>query len=86
MNCLDCSLDDRTVPAVGVCSDCGAAVCSDHASIRLHHLTRVVPLNRLVLVEPPARVVRCLVCAAPHDAARADPAKRHTRRAPRKAR
>lgn len=34
MNCFDCVLiDQRTAPAIGVCSSCGGALCSEHAVI-----------------------------------------------------
>ena len=52
MNCLDCTLAGTTTPAVATCHSCGAAVCADHAVIQPHYLQRVVPLNRLIPVEP----------------------------------
>jgi hypothetical protein len=77
MNCLDCTLAGATTPAVATCHSCGAAVCADHAVIQPHHLQRVVPLNRLVPIEPPARVIACEVCAAAQNAAQhAEPAHR----------
>ena len=68
MNCLDCTLAGATTPAVATCHSCGAAVCADHAVIQPHYLQRVVPLNRLIPIEPPARVIACEVCAAAEDA------------------
>ncbi len=56
------------MPAVGVCHDCGAGVCSDHAIVRDRHLTRIMTVNMEVEVEPPARILRCGVCAAAVDA------------------
>jgi hypothetical protein len=47
MNCYDCTVHDRvTRPAVGVCHDCGAAVCEQHAVTRDLHDTRTVPPMR----------------------------------------
>lgn len=69
MNCFDCADADRLAPAVAVCQDCGAAVCVDHARSYDHHLTRTVTIDRVIVVEPPARLIRCAVCAAAHDAA-----------------
>lgn len=69
MNCLDCATAGRAVAAVAVCHTCGAAVCADHAVVRPHHLTRNVPINQTVVVEPAARLVRCTVCDAAHEAA-----------------
>ena len=72
MNCLDCATTthiDRA--AVGTCSDCGAAVCANHAVVRARHLTRTAVINRQVPIEPAARVFRCRICdlarVAQHD-------------------
>jgi hypothetical protein len=64
MNCLDCALSGTTSPAVAICHSCGAAVCAEHAVIGPHHLYRVVPLDRHIPIEPPARLVACTTCAA----------------------
>jgi hypothetical protein len=78
MNCLDCTLAGATTPAVATCHSCGAAVCVDHAVIQPHYLQRVVPLNRLIPIDPPARVIACEVCAAAQDAAQhPEPAQHH---------
>jgi hypothetical protein len=69
MNCFDCSSLDHCTDAVAVCGDCGAALCHDHAHISPHWLTRTAVTNRTVIVEPPARTIRCGVCQAAHDAA-----------------
>lgn len=68
MNCLDCASNDRSVPAVGVCHDCGAGVCLDHAIARDRHLTRIMAISMELKVEPPARILRCGVCSAAVDA------------------
>jgi hypothetical protein len=54
--------------AVAVCIGCGAAVCLDHSHSAKVWLTRNEMINRIVPVEPPARTLRCIVCAAAHDA------------------
>ena len=69
MNCLDCASTGRPAVAVAVCHTCGAAACLDHLVVRPHHLTRTVPINQVVVVEPPARLVWCTTCTAAHDAA-----------------
>jgi hypothetical protein len=51
------------------CYDCGAGVCTDHANTTMHHLTRIVPLDRYVPIEPAARRIRCRTCAAAATAA-----------------
>ena len=68
MNCFDCAATGHVSTAVAVCHDCGAAVCAEHAVARDHHLTRTATINRLIVVEPPARLIHCLVCTAAHDA------------------
>jgi hypothetical protein len=72
VNCLDCTTAGHPSPAVAVCHTCGAAVCPDHAAVRAHHLTRTEPINQVITVEPPARLVSCTVCAAARDAAHHD--------------
>jgi hypothetical protein len=82
MNCYDCATEDRlTRAAVGVCHDCGAAVCATHAVARAHHLTRTATILRDETIEPAARVLRCTTCDAAHAALH-----RHTDRPARPAR
>ncbi len=72
MNCFDCTLAGTATPAVAVCHDCGAGVCAQHAKEREHHLTRTATINRIITVEPPARLIFCTVCTSAHDAAHHD--------------
>ena len=72
MNCFDCAEAEWLTPAVAVCHDCGAAVCADHAVSFARHLTRTATINRVIVVEPPARLIRCRVCATANDAAHQD--------------
>ncbi len=69
MNCFDCGALGTATPAVGVCVECGAAVCARHAQITARWLTRTEPINRVVTVEPPTRILRCTLCQAARDAA-----------------
>lgn len=69
MNCFDCAAIGHTAPAVAVCVDCGAGMCADHAHLTPHWLTRSAVINRVEVVEPPARVLRCSVCQTAQDAA-----------------
>ena len=61
MYCLDCSTDDRTSHAVGVCTTCGAGVCSSHLELDTH----VIRPNAGVGTahEYPTRAVTCAACA-----------------------
>ena len=70
MNCLDCAQAaawDRA--AVGICRDCGAAVCLDHAVVRDRRRIRQAVIMYSLPVEPPARVLRCTTCDAAYRAA-----------------
>lgn len=69
MNCFDCASLGDHVAAVGICTDCGAGVCHDHAQLSPRWLMRSAAINRVVNVEPPERILRCPVCQAAHDAA-----------------
>jgi hypothetical protein len=69
MHCYDCALDGRHRDAVAVCVDCGAAVCLDHSHPEERWLTRTAAINQVETVHPPARDIRCGVCAAAHHAA-----------------
>ncbi len=68
MNCLDCAGHGRSEEAVAICADCGAGLCLDHAHVTPRWLTRAVPVNRVVAVEPPARTTRCGLCQQARDA------------------
>jgi hypothetical protein len=57
MNCLQCAYDDRESPAVGICLECGAAVCLTHARIGQRQAPPVGLVTRL-----PARRVLCSSC------------------------
>ncbi len=81
MNCLDCTSNDRETPAVGICHDCGAGICIDHAVTRDHFLKRILTIAQEVAVEPPARVLRCQVCSAAIDALSEANRPKHQRRA-----
>ena len=76
MKCFDCAALGISTAAVGVCSDCGAGICAEHVRVEAQWLTRTAVINRTVVVEPPARVMRCPVCQAAHDAATNDSARR----------
>jgi LSD1 subclass zinc finger protein len=69
MNCFDCAAHSMSVTAVGVCADCGAGVCLEHAHVTARWLTRTAALNRTVTIEPPARTVRCSLCQAARNVA-----------------
>ena len=59
MNCYDCHRSGDTTAAIAICHDCGAALCSDHATEATHHLTVTRALTRRIPVDPPERRIRC---------------------------
>ncbi len=69
MNCFDCAGLGQTTAAAAVCVDCGAAVCHERARVAPRWLTRIAAISRTVVVEPPARTIRCSLCQQAHDAA-----------------
>ncbi|MDA8355443.1 MAG: DUF2180 family protein [Actinomycetota bacterium] len=69
MNCFDCSTLGLSSDAVAVCADCGAGICPDHARMSPRWLTYTAAINRTVVVEPPARTIRCPAYRSAWDAA-----------------
>ena len=67
VNCLDCLADRaHAVPAVGVCSDCGAGVCLEHAVLVARRLEAQGHLGRRIPLPRAGRLLRCGVCQAAH--------------------
>jgi len=69
MNCFDCAATGLLETAVAVCAGCGAAVCAGHAHVEARWLTRTAVLNRTIVVDTPARTIRCAVCQVAQRAA-----------------
>ncbi|MFD7298354.1 DUF2180 family protein [Streptomyces sp. NPDC059897] len=67
MHCLDCHAQGTAATAIGVCHDCGAAVCEGHARVTDRSVRRgpVVGAPQ----EAVARTVRCPKCATASTAA-----------------
>ena len=53
MKCFDCAALGGDAAAVAICTDCGAAVCPDHAHVTARWLTRTMVIDRDVAVDPP---------------------------------
>ncbi len=66
----DCHHFGNTTAAIGVCHDCGAGMCADHAIEHHYVLTVVTATSTQTPIEPPQRRIRCQACAAAIDAAR----------------
>ncbi|WP_282703103.1 DUF2180 family protein [Streptomyces sp. CC219B] len=67
MHCLDCHSEGRQTPALGVCRQCGAAVCERHSKLSEQFLTCTKPVSRTMAVEPPVRRLLCTPCARAHE-------------------
>lgn len=52
---------DHVSAAIGVCAECGAAVCHAHAVIRERH-ELLQGSYTPITVSPAARILRCTVC------------------------
>ena len=65
MTCLECALAIRSCV---VCLGCGVGLCMAHAIVEPRYLNRTAVINRAELVEPPARVVHCAICASAEEA------------------
>lgn len=61
MQCYDCTVDARTTPAAAVCTQCGAAVCADHARSRSEYV-RLTRGTGGSTSDTPARRIHCTVC------------------------
>ncbi|MEU8568609.1 DUF2180 family protein [Streptomyces pathocidini] len=73
MWCYDCAELGREAGSVGVCRDCGAAVCPAHAVAVEHPVRR--PAGLAQSTSRPARRVTCRVCRPAHPAAAAPSAR-----------
>ena len=69
MNCFDCADLGSSSSAVGICHACGAGVCMEHAKVYDHYLTRTEPIDQMIRIEPPARLIWCGTCSAANEAA-----------------
>lgn len=65
MHCFDCAEQNVERLAVGVCIDCGAGVCAEHAHAVRHHATCRMT-HGMAAVQLPARttarILRCPSC------------------------
>lgn len=62
MNCYPCMLLNCERPAIGLCDQCSAGLCIDHAIDAGHIVTTVVPLGRIVELPLKARRLVCEIC------------------------
>jgi hypothetical protein len=64
MHCYECSKDDVTRDAVGLCHHCLAALCTEHACVVADPVTAIYPLMRPTELPKHARLLLCCTCKA----------------------
>jgi len=62
MNCCECSLKDTTSTAVGVCSQCGAALCREHVSVCVREIVHTNAVGSPTIHDPAGRTLCCATC------------------------
>jgi hypothetical protein len=71
MHCYDCSIKGATVPAVAVCTTCGAGVCQSCARVgnqTVRHVTGFVPAETALTQTRTIACPSCAVALATHHA------------------
>ena len=64
MNCLECSLEGRQEPAIGICHSCSAGLCRRHAIVVERRIEIAVPVCKTVALPKSARSLLCATCHA----------------------
>ena len=64
MLCYECSRTGKSREAVGLCHNCSAGLCGDHACIADLPLTKMYPLFKPVVLPQRARQFLCSTCIA----------------------
>ena len=63
MQCYDCAVENKTAPAVAVCSTCGAGLCVDH-SVLGHADEWTASVGNPSASKLPGRRILCQTCSA----------------------
>ena len=64
MLCYECSKNARSREAVGLCHNCSAGLCSDHACVTAVPVTTTYPVSKTVVLPQKARQFLCATCLA----------------------
>jgi hypothetical protein len=64
MNCLECRLEGRQEPAIGICQSCGAGICRRPAIVVEQRIETTVPVCKTVVLPRSARSLLCATCRA----------------------
>jgi hypothetical protein len=61
MNCLDCSIQNLSSPAVAICVNCGAGVCAQHAQTLDRPVSHPASVGNWTSSQ--TRAIACAACA-----------------------
>jgi hypothetical protein len=62
MLCYDCSKAGKNREAVGLCHNCSAGLCSDHACVTTLPVTATYPIYKTAVLPQRARRLLCATC------------------------
>ena len=62
MLCFECSKAGKSREAVGLCHNCSAGLCSDHACITAMPVTSTYPVCKTIVLPRRARQLLCATC------------------------
>ncbi len=62
MLCYECSKTGKSREAVGLCHNCSAGLCSDHACVTAQPVTVTYPVCQTVVLPRRARQLLCATC------------------------
>ena len=62
MNCYECSLKDTTSTAIGVCSQCGVALCREHVNVCVSEIVHTNAVGSPTIHDPAGRSLCCDTC------------------------
>jgi hypothetical protein len=63
MHCFDCTSTSEPVPAVGICTTCGAAVCRTCARVGVQTVRHITGFSSAELALTETRKITCPPCA-----------------------
>jgi hypothetical protein len=62
VHCYECSKAGRSREAVGLCHNCSAGLCGDHACVTAMPVTTTYPVCKTVVLPQRARQFLCATC------------------------
>lgn len=60
MNCYDCHQNNTTTPAVGICHECGVAICAQHGTKTTQQFATTLSMG--LIARPTLGILRCHPC------------------------